>query len=53
MIKGERSLWTPETIISVKLKIGNQICEREFDSILIAAGRVPNVENVGLDEVGV
>lgn len=39
-------------VVTLRLAGGEQV-EREVDSILVAAGRLPNVEGLGLEEAGV
>lgn len=38
---------------SVKLDIAGEECNLDVDQILVAVGRIPNIEGLGLDEIGV
>ncbi len=42
-----------EAVIDLESTPGNLACQVRVDRVLVAAGRVPNVENLGLEEAGV
>lgn len=45
---------SPRNVVNVTFRDDkNGIAEQEFDKILIASGRAPNVEGLGLEELGV
>lgn len=55
LIEGSKTSWNPQTWILITLentKTGHTF-EREFNSLLLAAGRSPNVLNLGLEDIGV
>ena len=45
--------WTPDYTVKVTLDSDGEVFTEEFSAIMIATGRIPNVEGMGLEEAGV
>lgn len=53
VIHSPGKVWTPEAAVEIEFTHNGQNVIHQFDSILFATGRKPNVHNLGLEEAGI